>query len=466
MKRRARLIAVLAVLAMFVAACGDDGTADTTAGGADTTAGGTDTTAGGADTTTGGTDTTEPMTDTTAGGGEDIGSVTIAAGEPIDIAAIQTISGATASLGQDEVDAIEIAIEDRGSELLGHPIELQVEDGLCAADGGSTAAQAIVANPQMLGIIGTSCSGAGVPASQIMSEAGLVMISGANTSPSLTALPYLSDEPLTASENWQPGYFRTSHNDEFQGAGAAQFAATELGAATAVTIHDGDPYTEGLTGQFGEFFTAGGGEVVLATAVNKGDTDMRPILQEIEALAPDVIFMPIFQPEADFIVQQIGEFPGLADTQLMGADGLLSDTFVVLPETEGMVFSGPGQASGAAYEDFVAKYTEAVGTPPIQAFHAHSYDAANMLLDAIEAVAVEDGDSLTIDRAALRQYLYDVEGFEGLTGTLACNDFGDCANPAIGIFRNDDPTAGILGVLGNVIGTANLAEEVDPDKLS
>ncbi|HVR79884.1 MAG TPA: branched-chain amino acid ABC transporter substrate-binding protein [Acidimicrobiia bacterium] len=458
-KRGLKLLALVAVLSLFIAACGDGGADSTTTTGAD---GDTTTTAG--DTTTTGEGETPGTTDPPEEG--ELGSVTIGAGEPVIIASIQTISGATASLGQDQVDAIEVAIADRGGELLGHPIELQSEDGLCSADGGSTAAEAIVANPQVVGILGTSCSGAGVPASQIMSEAGLVMISGSNTSPSLTALPYLADEPLEAQENWNPGYFRTAHNDEFQGAGAATFAAEDLGASTAVTIHDGDPYTQGLTTQFGEFFTGGGGEVVLATAVNKGDTDMRPILQEIEALAPDVLFMPIFQPEADFIVQQIGEFPGLADTQLMGADGILSDTFVVLPESEGMVFSGPGQAAGSAYEDFVAKYEEAVGTPPIQAFHAHAYDAANMLFDAIEAVAQEDGDSLVIDRAALRQYLYDLEGFEGLTGTLACNEFGDCANPAIGIFRNDDPSAGILGVLANVVGTANLAEQVDPEKLN
>ena len=455
-KRGLKLLALVAVFAFVVAACGDGGTEDTT-----TTAGTEEptTTTGGEEptTTTGGEEPTEP--------GE-LGAVTVGAGEPISIATIQTISGGTASLGQDQVDATEIAIADRGGELLGHPIDLQVEDGLCSADGGSTAAQAIVANPQVVGILGTSCSGAAVPAAQIMSEAGLVMISGSNTSPSLTALPYLSDEPLAASENWQEGYFRTAHNDEFQGAGAATYAFEDAGAATAVTIHDGDPYTEGLTGQFGQFFTAAGGEVVLATAINKGDTDMRSVLQEIEALAPDLLFMPIFQPEADFIVQQIGEFPGLADTQLMGADGLLSDTFVALPETEGMVFSGPGQAEGTAYEEFVAKYEEAVGTAPIQAFHAHAYDATNILLDAIENTATVDGDTLVIDRAALRQYVYDLEGFEGLTGTLACNDFGDCANPAIGIFRNDDPAAGIVGVLSNVIGTADLRDQVAPEKLN
>ncbi|MGH8945125.1 MAG: branched-chain amino acid ABC transporter substrate-binding protein [Acidimicrobiia bacterium] len=431
-----RLLAVFAALALIVAACGD----------------------GGGD---GDADTTDAAG--TAAPEGDLGAVTIAEGEPIEIAAIQAISGGVASLGQDQVTAIEVAIEDRG-EIKGHPIELTVEDGLCAAEGGTTAATNIVADTQILGIIGTSCSGAGVPASQIMSEAGLVMISGSNTSPALTALPYLSDEELAAQENWQEGYFRTAHNDEFQGAAAGQYAF-DSGAQTAVTIHDGDPYTEGLVTQFGEFYEAAGGEVLLATAVNKGDTDMRPILTEVAAAAPDILFFPIFQPEADFIVQQIGEFPELADTVLMGADGLLSDTFVTLAETEGMVFSGPAQAVGGAYEEFIGKYEAIAGTPPIQSFHAHAYDAANMLLDAIDAVAQEDGGSLVVDRRALRDYLYDVEGFEGLTGTLSCNEFGDCAQPAIGIFENLDPSGGLVGVFANIIDTINLADQVDPEKL-
>ncbi|MGH9167389.1 MAG: branched-chain amino acid ABC transporter substrate-binding protein [Acidimicrobiia bacterium] len=407
---------------------------------------------------------TAPPTETTAPVGE-LGQVTIAEGEPVKIATIQTISGGTASLGQDQVTAIEIAVEERG-EILGHAIELQVEDGLCNAEGGTTAAQRIVSDPQVIGIIGTSCSGAGVPASQIMSQAGLVMISGSNTSPSLTALPYLSDEPLEAQENNQPGYFRTSHNDEFQGAAAGRYAFEGSGAQNVVTVHDGDPYTEGLTTQFGQFYEEAGGTIVLATAINKGDTDMRPFLTEVAATGLDLLFMPIFQPEADFIVQQATEFPELAEVQFMGADGLLSDTFVVIPETEGMIFSGPAQGEGSAYEEFVAAYEEKAGTPPIQAFHAHAYDAANILLDAIEAVAQEQDGGLVIDRAALRQFIYDLESYQGLTGTLSCNQFGDCAEPAIGIFENSDPSAGIVGVFDNIITTINLRDDVDPEKLN
>lgn len=248
--------------------------------------------------------------------GQDLGAITIGAGEPVRIATLQAISGPVANLGEDQVRAVEVAIDDRGGELLGHPIELQSEDDLCSAEGGQTGAQRIVSDPQIVGTVGTSCSGAAVPASQVISEAGGVMISGSNTSPSLTATGYLDEGTLEPAENFSPGYYRTAHNDEFQGHGAAQFAFEELGARTAATIHDGDPYTDGLTTQFGIFFEEFGGEVVLATAINKGDTDMRPVLTDVAAEAPDVVFFPIFQPEADFIVQQVQEFP-----ELLGESG-------------------------------------------------------------------------------------------------------------------------------------------------
>jgi branched-chain amino acid transport system substrate-binding protein len=49
---------------------------------------------------------------------------------------------------------------------------------------------------------------------------------------------------------------------------------------------------------------------VLATAVNKGDTDMRPVLTEVQAAGAGLLFFPIFQPEADFIAKQAQEVLG------------------------------------------------------------------------------------------------------------------------------------------------------------
>jgi branched-chain amino acid transport system substrate-binding protein len=398
-------------------------------------------------------DDDETKAGTDGGGGFEegpLGSVEVAPGDPILVGAIQVISGDRASLGTDQQRAIEIAVDDRDGQLLGHDIDLQVEDGECSAEGGTAAAQRLAAEPQVVGIVGTSCSGEAVPAAEILNDEGIVMISASNTSPSLT-----SDLEGTEADNHQPIYFRVAHNDIVQGQAAANYAYQELGAMTAATIHDGDPYTEGLANAFKNSFEALGGEVVLATAVTVGDTDMRPVLTEVAAAQPDIVFFPIFQPEADFIVAQSNEFPELADTnRLMGADGLLSDTFIVLPDTEDMYFSGPATPTGGAYEEFVGKYEDKFGEAPIQAFHAHAYDSANLLFDAIEKVAVEDDDgTLHIDRQALLDEIGSTEGFEGLTGSLTCDEFGDCADAKIDIVQNTAAQVSIEDVRGNVLYT-------------
>ncbi len=237
--------------------------------------------------------------------GYDVGQVVIEPGAPIEVATLQAISGAVTNLGTDQVRGVEIAIDDRGGMLLDHPLELSMnEDDLCSSEGGTTGAQRIIANPQIVAVIGTSCSGAGVPASEALSEAGILTISGSNTAPVLTAEGYFSEEGPSRGEAWSYGYFRTAHNDEFQGRAAAQFSVEDLGVSVAATINDGDPYTQGLTGAYGSSFQEFGGEVGIATAVGKEQEDMRSTLTEVEASGAGILFFPIFEPAGNFIVLQ------------------------------------------------------------------------------------------------------------------------------------------------------------------
>jgi branched-chain amino acid transport system substrate-binding protein len=192
---------------------------------------------------------------------------------------------------------------------------------------------------------------------------------------------------------------------------------------------------------------------VLATAVNKGDTDMRPVLTEVAASGAELLYFPIFQPEADFIIKQAKDIQGLKAATMMAADGVLSDTFVTIPATEGMYFSGPAQPTGSTYSDLVQKYEEKFGEKPIQAFHAHSYDAVTLLLTKIQEVAEDRDGTLVIDREALREALYATEGFEGITGTLTCDEFGDCADPKINILQNTEEQKTIDEVQQNVLFT-------------
>ena len=358
---------------------------------------------------------------------DEIGCVVVAEDDPIVIGYMLTTSGATSFLGEDSLGGIEIAIDDRGGELLGREIELVGEDSGCSAEGGQNAAQKIVTNEEVLGIVGTNCSSAAEASLPTISEAGLVMVSSSNTAPTLT------DPEAT----YLPGYFRTAHNDLFQGAVAAEFAVNELGATTLATIHDGSPYADGLQARMSEVFADMGGEITFQGAINVGDTDMTAILTEIATNPPDVLYFPIFEPEGNFIAAQSVDIAGLEDTILFGADGLLVDSF---PEATGeaavgMYLSGPF-VDNDAYQDLLAKWDEKYGGAPPSGFHGHAYDATNMILDSIEAVAEEDDDgNLVIGRQALRDAMHSIEGYSGTIGTLTCGETGDCATgEALGVY--------------------------------
>lgn len=370
-----------------------------------------------------------------------IGVIEVAAGEEIQIRAHQAISGAVAFLGDDQVRGIELAIEDFG-DIHGFSVNLGTpEDDLCRAEGGQSGAQAIVAQENVVGVIGTTCSGAARPAIPIYTAAGMVVFSGSNTAPDLT-----SDLLGTAGENYHAGYFRTAHNDLIQGAAVAKFVYEELGLTRAAAIHDGDPYTQGLANAFRVPFENLGGEVPLFTAVDPDGTDMTAVLTEVAAADVQAVFFPIFQPAGDFIITQKDGIAGLDDVVWLGADGLFVSDYLSIPETEGMYFSGPdldfgaNQAvTGVSYTDLVANYEAAYGERPLAAFHAHTYDATLMLLTAIREVSVLGGDGvLRIPQQALRDFVHSMTDFAGVTGSLSCDQFGDCAAANIQIAFHDD----------------------------
>ena len=396
-----------------------------------------------------------------------LGVVTVEAGDAIQIRSLEAITGDVAFFGLPIDRATQIAVDDYGP-IHGFDVDTGTSlDDLCSNDGGQAAAQIIVADEDVVGVIGTSCSGAAVAAAPLITDAGMVLISGGNTSPALT-----SDLAGTAGPNYSVGYYRTAHNDLYQGAAMAKFVFGELGISAAAAIHDGDPYTQGLAQAFADAFEAEGGTVTGFSAVNKDDTDMVPVLTEIAAGSPGALFFPIFQPAGDFVADQAPGVSGLEETVLLAAAGLLNTNYLSLPQTRGMYFSGPDQrfgenvneSTGKTAVDFLATYEAAYGEAPAAPFWAHGYDATVLLLDAIKAASwVEDGN-LMIDRQGIRDYLNSVQGFQGLIGTINCDDFGDCGAARITVVQNIGGEENAEASLNNVVfsyapGTAGVGSE-------
>jgi branched-chain amino acid transport system substrate-binding protein len=363
----------------------------------------------------------------------EFGCVTVGPGEPIKIGTLLVITGENASLGLDSQYGSQLAVDywaDNAFDgvngtIEGHEVTLVNEDDGCSAEGGTAGANRLVTDTQLVAVIGTSCSSAALGvADKIFSDKGIAIVSPSNTGPA-----------LTVEGTHQPFYLRTAHNDKLQGAVVADFAFGELGAQSAATIHDGSPYAEGLANAFAESFQALGGTITKQVSIQTGESDYSSILTDLATDAPDLLYFPIFVAEGGLITQQAvanGGFKFLA-----GSDGMFTDDWIAAAGAEnanGTYISGPDLSQLAGDADFynnqfLPAYIEAYGAPT-SVFHAHSFDAVNMVLTAIDAVKIVDGDTLYVPRQALRDALFATSGFPGLTGNLTCNELGDCQQSA------------------------------------
>ncbi|MFZ2489757.1 MAG: branched-chain amino acid ABC transporter substrate-binding protein [Anaerolineae bacterium] len=356
------------------------------------------------------------------------GCVTLKAGDPLNIAWLFVVEGADASLGTDTKRGAEIAQSDR-PEVAGHKVELIGENEGCNAEGGQAAGTKIASNPNVVAAIGTNCSSAARAAIPLLYAAGIPMVSPSNTAPDLTA----DDRPVEYS--W---YMRTAHNDKVQGAAMAQYAV-EKGFKTAATIHDGSLYADKLQQVFAEKFKELGGTVAAQEATDPNETNMGPMLTRIAAVKPDFIYLPIFIAAGGQITSQAKQNADLAKVQLAGADGIFSPDFLKAAgdASLGFLWSSPDfSAFGSGYQDFLKKHQEKYGEAVLAPFHAHSYDAYNLIANAIEKVAVNCGDGSTvIARTALRDAMIGTQNMTGLTGNLTCTATGDCADPKIAVYE-------------------------------
>ena len=373
-----------------------------------------------------------------------LGAVEVGEGEAVQIRSLLAHTVA-ASLGVPSRQSIELAVSDFGP-VHGRGVELgEAVDATCSPEGGSAGAEQIAADPQVIGVIGTSCSAAAVAASPVISEAGLVMISPSNTSPSLT-----SDLAGNANPGHTPGYFRVSINDLYQARAVADFAYTELGLRSMAAVDDGDPYTTALVSAFGDAFAALGGTLGATARIEKGETEMASVLAEFAEAGPDGIFFPLFEVEGSPFAEQARAFDGLEGVTLISGAALLVSEFLATPQSEGIYFAGPesalgsnvNAATGKSAEEVLDAFAAAYGKSPGTPYWAHSYDAATLLLGAIESVAVAEGGRLYVDRAGLREAIAATEGFQGLVGTLSCDDFGDCGTGRINIYHHTDAGIG------------------------
>lgn len=361
---------------------------------------------------------------------DEFGCAVVLAGDELLVGTALAITGPDAAIGLDAQYGAQVALNLRGGQVMGHDVELRNEDERCAADGGTSAAAELAQHDALVGVVGTTCSEAAVTAAQVLGELGIMLVSPSNTAPL-----------LTSRNGDRPFYARIARSAAAQAVAAAQFACGELAVASAATIHDGSPTSARLEAVFADAFASEcEGTVTSRQAISPGAEDFAAVLGEIassnDGSPPELLFNAIASPQAPAVMRQATATAGLEELFLVGLrdgpDGrqdpypldAANDTL------EGIYLVGTDRSlAGDFYESiFMAEYRVVSGVDePLAAAHGEAYDAANLLLDAVEEVAVQDGATLYVPRTALRDALLRTSGYRGLTGELACRPTGECS---------------------------------------
>jgi len=364
---------------------------------------------------------------------EDEGVVVYAPGESVKVAVVTDLTGPIAEMGLDIQQGAEVALSElnEAGGIHGFPVEFVVEDDRCSGDEGTVVANRIVSDPKIVAVVGHICSGATISASDVYEDARIPMVS-----PSATA--------ALVTERGLDVMNRVAFRDDVQGTVDAHYLYKILGVRKLAVLHDNDSYGLGLAEVVRDVFTELGGEVVGFEGINVDDQDYRPVLTPLAAAQPDAIFFGGYKEPAILLVTQMRDV-GLGDVIFFSDDGVYAQAFI----------DGAGEAAEGAYASFVQeaevsaeanrefdeKYREMFGKYPDEQgpFHAHAYDSAWIIFNALLEVAeVDDDGNLVVDREALIEAIRNTTDYEGLTGTLSCDEKGDCGAGSIGINMVED----------------------------
>ncbi len=359
------------------------------------------------------------------------GYVVIAPGAPIRIGASVALTGPIPDPGRDIANGAEIAIDDLNEMggFNGHMFELDLQDGACDGDAGTTVANRFASDPTIVAVSGGTCSGETFGLTPVLQQARIPFVSPSATNPEIT-----SAECDICN--------RVALSDALQGATDAAYVFNDLGLTTVAVMHDSSDYGLGLAQVFNDDFIAMGGTVVAFEGVQVGDTDFRAPLTNIAANTPELIFFGGYATEAALIATQMKEV-GLEDAIFFSDDGSFTQQYL----------TAAGAAAEGTYASFVAgddvkelndafdaKYMEKYGISPddLGPFHGQSYDSVRVIADAIARVAKTDdaGEGyLLINREELIKAIRETTEFQGMTGTLTCNEIGECGAGGIQIFQ-------------------------------
>ncbi|CAI1932046.1 Leucine-, isoleucine-, valine-, threonine-, and alanine-binding protein precursor [Serratia proteamaculans] len=356
----------------------------------------------------------------------------VLADETILIGLAGPLTGPSARIGKDLENGAQLAIADANAQkpmLKGKPVTFKLlsEDDQSDPRTAVAVAQRLV-DEGVAGVVGHWNTGTSIPAARIYHDAGIAQVAPVATGHGYT----------------QQGFdtsFRVMGHDDDGGNYAGEYAVKVLKAKRIAVIDDRTAFGQGLADEFIKSLAAQGVQPVAREYVDDKTVDFSAVLTTLRSKNADLIFFGGVDSQAAPLARRIKQL-GM-NTQLMGAGGFVSQTFLTLAQKEGdgVVALEPGlpleqMPGGKAFEQ---AYRDRYKTH-IELHAPFAYDATRVLIAAIEqAGSADPADYLPKLRAI---------HYQGVTGSIAFDAQGNLQQPSFTLYRVVDGKWQPQSVLG------------------
>ena len=331
------------------------------------------------------------------------------------------------------VNGIKLAFDEVGYKVGDFTIDYVDLDDATAAAGSWDAAREqanaeLAANDNdALIYIGTYNSGAAKISMDKLNTAKIMMISPANTAPSLTK-PGTGDkdEPARYRPTGEVNFFRVVPTDDIQGPVAAQWAKA-MGVTSVYILDDTELYGKGVANQFKAECQELKIKVLGHESIDTKAQEFKALMQKIKAQNPGLIYYGgTTQSKAGQLAKDMVA-AGLT-CSIMVPDGCYETAFIesagadVLNGRSFVTFGGspPEELAKktAKGKAFIDSYKKKYGVLPSEAYAVYGYECGKVAVEMIRRAGVKN-------REAILWHARRLTDFDGALGVWSFDANGD-----------------------------------------
>ncbi|MBT3406818.1 ABC transporter substrate-binding protein [Candidatus Woesearchaeota archaeon] len=313
----------------------------------------------------------------------------------IEIGVVLPRTGDLKHFGDYVMQGLELAMLHRNNTVAGKNIKLIVEDTKCLPKPTANGLMKLHNVDKVAAVFGPFCGSSSKTAGAFAQQHDFVVV--------------------TPSDNFGRIYdyqFHVSHLVKEEPIVAANYLYDQ-GVRKAGILYYNNDWGEEFKNHFKLEFERIGGEIVGMEGFVYSDGDYRTIISKLDEAGAEAIYF-----NTDITGNMLAQFKEL------GYEGRIVSNFemeapavfdVVEPYAEGLIYTGMYIREGPGYDRVVEDYKEIYGFDHVSSYTVYSYDAANILFDALEECAVGDQECLYDE-------LDGVSGYQGVSGPLYFNE--------------------------------------------